>query len=35
MPFPSFLRHILTCNFLMAANLVFDVRHSVIVGCDD
>ena len=34
-PFPPFLQHILTCNVLMTANLVFDVRHSVMVGCDD
>ena len=35
MPLPSFLQHILTCNVLMIVNLVFDVKHSVIVGCDD
>ena len=35
MPFPSFLQHILTCNVLMTVNLALDVRHSVIVDCDD
>ena len=35
MPFHSFLQHILTYNVLMTVNLVFDVKHSVIVGCDD
>ena len=34
-PFPSFLQHILTCNVLITVNLVFDVKHSVIVGCND
>ena len=34
-PFPSFLQHNLTCNVLMTVNLAFDVRRSVIVGCDD
>ena len=34
-PFPFFLQHILTYNVLMTVNLVFDVRCSVKVGCDD
>ena len=35
MPFPSFFKYPLTCNVLMTVNLAFDVRRSVIVGCDD
>ena len=35
MSFPSFLQHMFTCNLPMTVTLVFDVRRSVIVGCDD